>query len=450
MTRSTLRSSRPLPMHSEAPDDISVRSLTPEERTQADEVAQRLRLELRGLVELLPVAERGASAMARALEIDRNTCQRIVAATGRDEADASMLVQLPGVAGLRQFTEAMSRRFPGSESASAIAGVGAAVDKFDKVIDQLAGSQRKLRERLDIDRLADGVDATSPGPSDSLAVRRSLFRAAVDVVGRWSDTRVSARIIRPVPNDPMHTENIRMTGHVGHLSRSVSVPLEVYSSAPEELIENDGAAGPAFRSLDARQGVGDTPGFLLREFCTHPLPRVTSRAAGARMIHAIDEMGTPGQASDIFVADRRAGRDKHPATQHPAIGEVSTIMNFPARRFVMDIFLHREIARRCIPSLEVHLSPLQSGSMLLSRWSTKIPGGPRLELLGTGVERIDTDAYPRHADVVRGLFTSMGWNADEFVGYRCDVAYPIWRAAYCMLFDFTGNELPMPIGIDER
>jgi hypothetical protein len=427
-----------------------VRPLRSEERTQADEVARRLRLELRGLVDLLPESERGASAMARALEVDRNTCQRIVAATGRSEPNAVMLVQLPGIVGLRQFMDAMGRRFPAGEAAAAIAGVGAAVDKFEKLIDQLAGSQRKLRERLEIDRLADGLDSVSPGPSDSLSARRSLFRSAADIVGRWSDTRLSTRIIRPVPEDPIHTENIRMTGHIGHLARAVSVPLEVYSSAPEALVENDGSAGPAFRSLDARQGVGDTPGFLMRKFCSQPLPRVTSRAAGARMIHAIDEMGTSGQTSDIFVADRRAGRDKHPATQHPAIGEVSTIMNYPARRFVMDVYLHRDIARRCIPSLEVHLSPLPTGSMIMSRWSTKIPGGPRLEVLGPGLEQSATDAYSRNPEVMRELFGSMGWDPAEFVGYRCDIAYPIWRAAYCMLFDFSGSELPVPLGRDEK
>lgn len=438
-------------------DDIGARPLTSDERTLADEVARRLALELRGLVEVLSEQERGASAMARALDVDRNTCQRIVACTGRStgEPDASMLVRLPGIAGLRQFIEAMGKRFPGGEAAAAIAGVGAAVDRFEKVIDQLAGSQRKLRERLDMDRVAgmptDSFGTTGPGPSDNLSVRRSLFRSAVDIVGRWSETRLSIRIIRPVPGDPMHTQNVRMTGHVGHMARAVSVPLEVYSGVPQQLVENESPRA-AFQSLDARQSVGDTPAFLMQQFCSQPLPRVTSRAAGANVVHAIDEMGTPGQASDIFVGDRRAGRDKHPATQHPAIGEVSTIMNYPARRFVMDVYLHREIARRCIPSLEVHLSPLPTGSMILSRWSTKLPGGPRLELLGapTSRENLATDAYARHVEAVRALFDSAEWDASEFVGYRCDVAYPVWRAAYCMLFDFTGGELPEPIGMEPK
>lgn len=435
---------RHAPVHMGAGDDFAARQLSGDERAMADEVARRLRLELRGLVELLPENERGASAMARALEIDRNTCQRIVAATARGDADAQLLVQLPGVMGLRQFLDALARRFPGIEPEQAIAGGRAAVDRFEQLIDSVAGSQRKLRERLELDREMEGVQ--TPAAPDDVAARRALFRAAVDVVGRWSEMRLTMRIIRPVPGDPLHTENIRMTGHIGHVSRPVAVPLEVYSATPENLVER---TGPAFQTLDASQKVGNTPGFLMTKFCTQPLPRVTSRATESRVIHAIDEAASRGEPSDIFVADRRAGVDKHPASQHPPIGEVSTIMNFPARRFIMDVYLHRDIARRCIPSMEVHLASPWAGSALLARWSTRLPGGPRLELLGPGIGNAGSDAYPRHAEVAREMFASVGWEPDEFVGYRVDVAYPVWRGAYCMMFDFTGNELPRPIRGDE-
>ena len=443
-SKSESLTARTVQVHVTEGADVVARPLAAGERGMADEVARRLRLELRGLLELLPESERGASAMARALEIDRNTCQRIVAATARGEADAQLLVQLPGVMGLRQFLDALAKRFPGMEPEQAIAGGRAAVDRFEQLIDTLAGSQRKLRERLELDREIDG--AMAPATPDDVAARRALFRAAVDVVGRWSETRLTMRIIRPVPGDPLHTENIRMTGHIGHVSRPVAVPLEVYSGTPENLVEQ---AGPAFQTLDASQKVGNTPGFLMTKFCSEPLPRVTSRATESRVIHAIDEAAARGEPSDIFVADRRAGVDKHPASQHPPIGEVCTIMNFPARRFIMDVYLHKDIARRCIPLMEVHLASPWAGSALLARWSTRLPGGPRLELLGTGLSNAGSDVYARHGEVAREMFASVGWDADEFVGYRVDVAYPVWRGAYCMLFDFTGNELPRPIGTEE-
>ena len=145
----------------------------------------------------------------------------------------------------------MARRFPGTDAGQTIDGARAAVERLEKLIDTIAGSQRKLRERLELDRDTDS--AAPAGAADDVGARRSLFRAAADIVGRWSETRLTMRIIRPVPGDPLHTENIRMTGHIGHMARPVAVPLEVYSAAPENLIER---TGHAFESLDASQSVG--------------------------------------------------------------------------------------------------------------------------------------------------------------------------------------------------
>jgi len=119
-------------------------------------------------------------------------------------------------------------------------------------------------------------------------------------------------------------------------------------------------------------------------------------------------------------------------------------VTFPARRLVCDTWLHRDIARLCTPSLELHLYAPALGAGPLGRWSTRFPGGPRLQLLGAGVGNAGTSAYARHAEMMGALFEALGWDAGEFVGFRCDVAYPVWRAAYMMIFDFAGNELPVP------
>jgi hypothetical protein len=116
------------------------------------------------------------------------------------------------------------------------------------------------------------------------------------------------------------------------------------------------------------------------------------------------------------------------------------MQSFPTRRLVFEVFLHRDIARRCIPGIQVHLwQPDQRAGM--SRWSTQFPGGPRLEVLSAGPAAAATAAYPRHADLLGDVLGQVGWDAHDFVGYRCDTTYPVWRAAYVMLFDFTGNEL---------
>jgi hypothetical protein len=422
---------RPVEVNAPAPP------LTAAEQAEAGQAARRLHGELRGAIALLPAAQRGASAMSRALKIDRVTCQRIVSVAAQHEAGARTLVQLPGVQGLRQFVTALSRRRGARAQAEQIAGLAAAVDHFDAVIDQLGGSQRRLRSRLGLDGAPAPVSAAARG-GDEEAAREALFHGATAVTGRWSETALDIRIVRPVPGEPLYTEGARVRGLIGHSWRVDAVPLELWESAPLRAV---GGPGPAFTTLDARLVTGNTPGSLIPEFCSTPLPRVTSRSAGERAIHVIDAPDSgANRPVDIFMAHKAATPDRHPATLRPPVGEMGHLITFPAVRLVFDVYLHRDIARRCIPSLEVHLA--RPGEP--SRWSTRFPGGPRLQLLGPGAGTAASAAYPRHQELVRHVIDQVGWDPAEFVGYRCESSYPIWRAAYTMLFDFTGNELEEP------
>lgn len=372
--------------------------------------------------------------MSRALGVDRNICQRIVAATAKGEADVGMLIQLPGIAGMRQFLRALQER-PGLSRVQreSLASTGAAIDLYETLLTQLAGSQRKLRERLDA-----SLDSSPEScvVSGDLASRRQLFRAAARITGRWSQSWVCMRMIRPIPGDPLMTESIVARGHIGHRWREGALPLEIGEHVQPRLAS--ASDDPAYRSLSNSE---DARRFLFGAFCSQPLPQIISRALGNKMVHVI-EGSTPADVPvDIVIADRRAQPDRHPATQDPPFGEVWSMITFPAQHLVFDVYLHREIASRCTPSLEQHLWGPHSGSQGLWRWSTRFPGGPRLQDLGFGLQNAPTDAYPRHAELTRAMFAQAGWDPSEFVGYRCSVEYPVWRSGYCMLFDFTGFEL---------
>lgn len=381
--------------------------------------------------------------MAKRLEVDRNTCQRIVAATATGQMDATVLVQLPGVLGLRQFVDAMAREFTTAEQTELIGSCRAAIDAVESLLRTLGCSQRRLRERLEADPRS--APAEVAARNDGVSSRKSLFRAATEITGRCSEVRCSLSAIRPVPGDPTRTEYIKAGGYAGHVAFPGAMPLELGEQAAEHLQTE--RASKSFEPLSAEcDAISDESNrYLLSAFCSQPLPRVTSRRIGTRIVHVIESGPSPEderRAMDIFVAERHARPDKHPATQRPALGEVWSMITFPARRLIFDVYLHREIARRCIPSLEVHLWNSSAGQQGLWRWSTRFPKGPRLTLLGAGLSNADAEGLSSHAPLTAHVFDRAGWDASEFVGYRCDVEYPIWRAGYCMLFDFTGNELP--------
>ncbi|MBL8990912.1 MAG: hypothetical protein JNJ48_04950 [Phycisphaerae bacterium] len=408
--------------------------LTASERAAAAELGRRLATELRGLLAHVPTEHHGASALGRYLRLDRNTCQRVIASTAGDDHDEAVLVRLPGIEGLGQFVDAVEARIRTGAVREQVAAVRAAVGALERLIDRLGGSQRRLRQRLEAD-LERSVDSAA-APADNAARRQALFRSAAEVVGRWSEAVVSVVMIRPVPGRPELTEGVRTRAYVGHTWRPGAVPLEIgESSVPQLALERDESA---HQSLEHRPARGDSPDLLLGEFCSQPWPRVTSRALGDRTVHVVDAGEPPHQGTcDIVLSVRRSSPDRHPALASPPVGEVSFLVTFPARRLVLDVFLHRDLAERCVPSCELHLYSPAVGPGGLARWSTRLPGGASLDPLGSGLRRAASTAYARHAELTAHVFQRVGWDASEFVGYRCDTSYPVWRAGYFMLFDFA-------------
>ncbi len=416
---------------------MPVRGLDEAEFSEAALISRRLHAELRGVVSLLPAEERGASAMSRGLGVDRATCQRIVSALGAGEATPTTLVQLPGVLGLRQFLEAMGKR--GMLGAEQRESASAAVDRFAEFLDRVAGSQRRLRERLMAGELVGEDFTTGHSGCDDPAVRAILAETAARVTGRWTETAITLRLVRAVPGNPRQTEEASVRGMIGHSARAQAVPLVVGQSTWHA---EEGLSESVHATLDRKPASGATPSSLLPEFCTDPLPSVVSRNAGSRIVHLIDApAGLGGRAMDIVLASREAKPEAHPATLRPAVGELWNLVTFPSRHMVFDTYLHRDVARKCLPSLETHLWSPEVGRQGATRWSTRFPGGPTLRLLGPGLNGAGTGAYARMGELTARLFAGMGWEPEEFIGYRCEVDYPIWRAGYCMVFDFGGNEM---------
>jgi hypothetical protein len=259
-------------------------------------------------------------------------------------------------------------------------------------------------------------------------VREALFRSGAAVTGRWSETSISLSIIRPGPPGPDKqptTETVKLRGLIAHHARADAVPLEVGHTAPLGVAPVEPAK---HRS----------PATLLTEFCSTPLPRIVSHTAGRRVIHVIDaaERGEIENA-DIVLADCEARADQHPANMDPAMGEVWALISFPSRRLLFDVYLHRDIASRCLPALELHLWTPNVAQHASSRWSTRFPGGPRLQLLGSGLRSASAASYARQAELTAHLFSRVGWDPEAFVGYRCEVGFPVWRGGYCMAFDFS-------------
>lgn len=402
--------------------------LTEASLAAADQLGRRLQAELRDVVALLPEDHRSASAMSRLLKLDRATCQRIVQGAMSHDAGPRTLIALPGIEGLRSFLVAVSGRVPVGVGGEVLSGASAAIDRFAGFLDEVGLSQRGLRAVLE------GPEGRAPRlypPADDSLAREALFLAAAEVVGRWSEAAIHTSIIRPVPGDATMTDWARVRALVQHRWRTHAVPLEVGGTATLR----GGNDGPSMDSLESNAAASP----LVTEFCSRPLPPVVAKAAGKRVVHVIDTDSAGGQGpADIVTATRVAMPDPSPATLTPAIGEVWALQNIPARRLVFDTFIHKDLAAACVPSIEAHLWMPDVGIRHdAARWSTRLPGGPTLEPISPLAAA--TSAHANYEGLLTHVFDELGWARDAFVGFRCDIPYPVWRGGYVMLFDFAAQ-----------
>lgn len=402
-----------VPAHAKA----GPRPLDRPEQRRLESALKTLREELRALLADLPVQYQSASGLARALDIERTTCQRLVSAVIGSYPGPPLVGQLPGGSGLRMVLDAIGAH--AEFSVTNLNAARAAAHELDETIRDLAGSRRQLLGRLE-------SNAEGPGaPRDEPAAREQLFHAAAALTGRWSALWFAAHVYAP-SDDPRFMAQARAHGLIGHHARPSAVPLtfHVFGEEPEEPDQPD-----RYIPLTG-------PDAVLRDFSTGPLPIVRSRTPGEHVVQTIETSPEQDEPAPIDLVFGLSGRLSHPATRDSQLEEVWALVNFPVRRLLFDVFLHRDLARSCIPGLDHHLWRPDFATQVGERWQTRFATGPKLELLPAGLDGAAANAYPRYVELMRTLFDARGYDPREFVGYRCEVAFPAWRTGYRMTFDF--------------
>lgn len=400
------------------------KALSPDERALCERVASRLHADLGVLVALLPESAQSGSGMAKHLGVVRNTTQRVTHALRDTAPGVQTLVKLPGTKGLRQLLEAMGEA---GLPAEPIELATVAVDQFDQLIDRHAGSHTKLIARINA---PGSVDAESP--LASVESRRVLFESAIAVTGRSAATSISLYAFRRSPENPDVLQRALSSGLIQTTVVPGGMPVVLRAG---DTLQWDDPETRSFNYLDDSKPHGNTPEALLKEFTTHPLPTVSSQGRADNIVQVIDPADFDGpQTIDVVTAARSNHPFTDPKTGKLALDEVWSLVNCPTARLLFDVYLHRDIERMVRPAIDAQLWYPNLSAPGGQRWITRYPSPPRLELLGEGITRSPSQAHARHGELTSTFFSRLGWDPGEFVGFRCEVLYPIWRAGYCMSF----------------
>jgi hypothetical protein len=286
-------------------------------------------------------------------------------------------------------------------------------------------------------------DEVSGDPGNEIS-RRDLFRAAAIATGRRCDTALSIYAFRPSPTDPAVLERALVKGLIGSVAKPGGMPF-VMSSGNTAA---EGAQAPT--TLDRGAEIrARAPEAILRPFTSDPFPSITTRGSGANVFQVFDSHAAAGQPFDVVTALRADAPMIDPSTGRSTLTSVWSLVSCPAERLVLDVYLHQQIERRFRPGLDCLLWNVDLDLPAERRWSIRVPGAPRLELLGRGTGQAACVSYARHAELTDYLFEHIGcgdgggggggWDAREYIGFRCEVRFPVWRAGYCMTFDEVGE-----------
>lgn len=380
----------------------------------------------------LPARPRSALALSRTVAIDRNHCQKVFAALAPGLTPSEVVCRVPGIEGLTTFVNAVSKAAGRSQPDPSTL---AAVRAFEKLIQTFGGSQHWLTRRLKAgsdDRFASAEELRSE--AKAVESRRRLFHDAADVLGLMVDVLPQIALVRPVPDRPDRTEGAVAYGLIGLKWDAQPLPVASYSAslagASDEFID-EVRRTPITKSLAEFNG-------LLPEFSTQPLPTLSPRESAGMTVLTIDPQPSD-QKVDLTFA-QRWGVDKHPRLYDDAVWSQYVGIKRPTRRVIFDVYMHRSLAMSCVPTVGAYRWAPGISSNPLHYWHERLPAEATLELLGPGLAKPESAFWSKHGALTRHLFAALGWDAAEFIGHRCEMAYPLWNSSLYMTFDFRSTD----------
>jgi hypothetical protein len=388
----------------------------------------RIRSELVRLIRALPADSRSVRTMAAWLDVDRNTCQRVISATHADASGCEAFVRLPGLKPLRHLVSQAQKRGVAPEHLDSLT---IALDRMAQMLDELDESHVRLKARVEAS-LSSGAAQHDRGEMD---IRRALFEDHARLLQRRLRSHSLITAVSPHRDDPTKLEQAWVRGLLGLRMERGALPLPLGTASTDREQHADEPAA-TFDPLSRFAKPGSRNSGLVAGLCSSPMPTLTTRGPAGSQVLVIDPATTDFESEPDVAIATRISHVAHPGNE---TFHTSAVMLTPTTRMVFDVYLHRSLARASVPACGVFQYTMAFSTDMDENWPFRLPGQYRLELLGRGLQNAASDSWSRHADAAAHLFNQTGWPAEDFIGHRMQVDFPMWGSTLCQWFDFSAD-----------
>ena len=415
------------------PHKAAPRPLSEAEARRARAVIGRLRLDLAAVLARLGTMASTPSALARGLALDRASAHRLLGlASSARGRELSALAGAPGAEAIEAFLAAARRR---GATAEALAAAAHALEQYRRLIAELAGSKAQLERRIAVSRSADGAASATPAARvESIGAR--LFEASAELLGRRTELRVDMMFVKRTPRRRDVFDYAQVRGILGHRAEAQALPLSI--DLLGRVLRPRDPSAQGLLTLAGAPAVDVLSSALLREFCSDPLPVVLSQGRGDRVRNVVDARATGERGLDVVVGYARRAAFRHPRLEDVPVLAVGAMIREATERLLVDVYIEREVARGAVPDGEAYVWSPTLDTDIADHWLDRLPHAPPLTVLGGGLSRAASRFWPRHAELVAHAFGELGWDAEQFVGFRLEVERPLWGCSYFVVLDFAG------------
>jgi hypothetical protein len=388
-------------------------------------VAELLRSEFGRVMAVLPADARATADAARFLNLNQQLCYRVHAGVRHRGDPATVVGVFPGVEGLRHFIAAAAAREFDREL---LACATAAVDQFEALIRKGGGSQRRL-----VAIVESLIEPPTSTPAAMLKVRRAMFESYAALRGCRADAFTSVQILNWDPGAADRLVKVAAIAKIGVVRDAHSMPLvSRHRLNPEEVRTGAAVTDDAWSNTR-----------IFTRFSSKPAPPVVARRNGQSVLVIFDPDRTRREPIDVVSGPFTAVGIAHPRASETGVLNTSFAVSTPSRWLVADFFVHRTLAT-LIPTAGVYSIGTEGimAGRLGSRWYDLLPGTVDIKLLGRGLGQAECEQYTLQSELAGALFEVGGWSPDEFIGYRCQVEYPIGLAQYVVSFEDSSENPP--------
>ena len=391
-----------------------------------DETAAVLGRVRAGLAEVIaevpgPVAD--SADLHRALHIQKTASWRLYkAATATDPIAAAPHVPTPAI--LKKFFEAAAAN---GVQAGTIEAAERATADLERLVDKHAGDRATFDSM--IGSLLEGEEARQI----SLSQRRLIFRGLKHILGMQAKTVLKFMAIQPAA-DPTMLDLARVEGIISLRQLRSDAPLIVSRAC---VVSQAGNIQKVCRE-PLGPVVGAERMSLLSEFCSKPLPEFrevegpTDALQGELVSRGVGRCG----AITCFEGHVVRGIGARYWTEEDPWSCACQKVRTPCETVVLD-FLVREGTfgsnQPAAASCCEHFHELQGEDPWRQR---SLPTTREtVSYLGRGASVLQTQDFPRYAELARSVFDRLGWNEEAFDVYRCRIEYPVVPSTVMIYFD---------------